>query len=173
MYERQWPAALLFLSGALKAGLTIDDALALLAKEAPEPLRSRLVSAEARAGSSASLKERLGISLPGDALALPRAALLFSQRAGGQAAPLLEQCAQTLQAKLESEDRLRALTAQNRASAWIVGLMPAALLAIFALFAPDYAAPLFQTRRGNAAVLLAAAMVAAGLSVVKRMSRLE
>ncbi len=172
LVRRQWPAALLFLAGSLKAGLTIDAALVLLASEAPEPLKSRLVKACA---NKTHLPPALRIQqiVNGDGLTLPRAALLFSQRAGGQAAPVLEQCAQTLQSSMEMEERLRALTAQNRTSAWIVSLVPFGVLLFFSLFAPDYIAPLFQTRTGLSVLAIAAALVTVGLMLVRRLARLE
>lgn len=171
--RRQWPAALLFLAGSIKAGLAMEDALALLRREAPEPLKSHLADRERGLARWAPFVARVERLMEGDELALPRAALLFAHRAGGQAAPVLEQCAQTLQIQLETEARLRALTAQNRLSAWVVGLAPTGLLAAFALFAPDYIAPLFQTGQGAAALALAAVLVALGLTLVSRMARLE
>lgn len=170
--RRQWPAALLFLAGGLKSGLTIDGALTLLLREAPEPLRSQLNHAVGPSGAL-PLAVRVRQAIDGPDLALPRAALLLSHRAGGKSAPVLERCARTLQAAIEMEDRLRALTAQNRISAGIIAVVPFALLMFFTLVAPDYVAPLFKTRAGTAVLVGVGVMITAGLALVRRMARLE
>jgi tight adherence protein B len=168
----QWPSLLLFLSGSLRAGLSLEQALDSLRDEAPEPLKSALAP-RMTAAAWAPVDERVRRLLPEPDLALARAALLLTHRAGGQTAALLDRAAQALQTKNEMEDRARALSAQGRASAWIVGLTPAAALLGFSAFAPDYAAPLFTTKAGLLTLFVATVMVVCGLMLVQRMVRVE
>lgn len=173
--SEHWPTVLLFLSGAIKAGLTLDEALTLLEKEAPESLRNVIRRGGSRTdrGRHDGFSQRVERMLPGPDLALARVALMLSHDVGGQAAPLLDQCAQNLQMKLELSERLKALTAQGKVSAWVVGLTPLGLFAGFVLCGGDYMDPLFHSPKGWMILGLALMLVVTGLFLVHRLVKLE
>lgn len=168
---RQWPQALLFLAGAVSAGATLDDAFDHLAREAPEPLRSRV-----RRGlrtSSPTLESRLRQVMDDPPLRFARSALLLYLHTGGRVSRLLETAAAVLQERVETEARVKALTAQGRASAWIVALTPFALLAVMAGLAPDMTAPLVRTAAGRLILVAATGLVVLGLFLAQRLARVE
>jgi len=168
---RQWPQALLFLAGAVSAGATLDDAFDHLAREAPEPLRTQ-VARGARA-SSLTTEARILRTFDDPGLRFARAALLLYLRTGGRVGRLLETTAAVLQERVESEERVRALTAQGRVSAWIVALTPFGLIGAMSLLAPDMAAPLFTTGIGRLVLAAASALVMLGLFLAQRMARVD
>jgi len=139
----QWAQALLFLAGAMKAGSTLDDALRLLSERAPPALRRRIQAT--RWNEALSPRARVERLLDGDDTAFARATLLMFLDSGGRIGRVLETAAATLQTKGEAEERVRALTAQARASAWVVGLSPFALVAAMHLLSADLVSPLFVT----------------------------
>lgn len=173
MSNDHWAQALFFLAGGLRAGLSLEESLNILLQEAPEPLRTLLHERLPGESRWLSLDERVNVLFKEEELALARAALTLAHQTGGRVAPLLERCAQTLQTKKEMAERLSALTAQGRASAWIVGATPAALLLLFAVISPDYIQPLLSTSQGHAVMLLAGFLIAMGLFMVRRAVRIE
>jgi tight adherence protein B len=168
---RQWPPALLFVSGAVSAGATLDDAFDHLSREAPEPLRSQVL----RGARSAALttESRILRTLADPRLRFARAALVLYLQTGGRVGRLLDTTAAVLQERVESEARVSALTAQGRVSAWIVAVTPFGLIGAMALLAPDMAAPLFTTLIGRFVLLGASVLVGLGLVLTQRMARVE
>lgn len=169
----KWPAALLLLSGALKAGLTLNEALEMLLKEAPEPLRGILVERMGHGGAWLSVQKRIERLFMEEYLALPRAILLFSHESGGKTAALIETCADLLAKKMELREKAAVLTAEGRMSAWVVGASPFALLFFLSWVSPDFTRPLFVQPAGRLLLVLVALLVAAGLFLVQRAVRVE
>ncbi len=168
-----WPSALFLLAGALRAGLPLPDALGIMASEAPEPLRRRLVARAASAGDWAPIHERIERLFCEADLALPKAILLFSHESGGNMAQLLETCADLMEKKRELAEKAAALTAEGRMSAWVVGASPFTLLLLLAVIAPDFVRPLFALKAGRLLLALVVLLVAAGLYLVARAVRVE
>lgn len=171
--RRQWPSSLLFLAGAMRAGLSAEQALETLATDGPRPLSDLLRERLSALRSSSSLERRVTVVFDDPSLRLARAALLLTRKTGGQAARVLETCAALLQQSIEMEDRVEALAAQSKASAWIVGLAPFAISAALAVVAPDYMEPLLSTRTGWLVMALSVILVACGLMLVRAMARLD
>jgi tight adherence protein B len=164
---------LIFLAGALKSGLSIEEAIRTLANEAPDPLRSELQGSVIDYHLWSSVSVRLDRLLRGPDLALARAALLLSKETGGKVSVVVEKAAVILNKKKDLNQKLKTLTAQGKASAWIVGLSPVGLLLMFLLLSPDFVAPLFKTGLGLKVLGLALTMLITGLFFVQRVCRLE
>lgn len=137
------PGLLLYLVSAMKGGASYEEALKSLKNQEPK------------------------------AHPWVEAAVLLSRETGGSLVPLLESAARTFQQKKEFKDKVRALSAQGLASAWVVGLTPVGLLSILALLSWDSVAVLFNTRAGNLLLLAAGVLVAAGFWTARRLVRLE
>ena len=102
-----------------------------------------------------------------------KAAIELSEESGGSLAPLLESAARALRQKKEVQDKLRALSAQAMASAWVVGLTPLGLFLALLLVSPEYIGPLFKTRMGYLILLAVFLLVSAGFWMVRRLNRLD
>ena len=172
-YAERWPAALLLLSGALKAGLPLSEALTLLVNEAPAPLRKYLKQRFLDCGDWMPLEERIDRLFVDDELALAKAILLFSHESGGKTASLLELSADLLAKKQELRERAAVLTAEGRMSAWVVGGSPFVLLFLLAWISPDFTQPLFALKAGRFLLLLVIVLVGIGLLLVNRAVRIE
>lgn len=167
----EWAQALMFLAGAIRAGAALDDALRLLAERAPRALRRRIAATGWSGALSPSARvERM---MAGDDTAFARAALLMFLESGGRIGRVLETAAATLQARGEAEERVRALTAQARASAWIVGLSPFALTGLMWFLSPDLMAPMFAGAVGRIVLAGGFALALAGLWLACRLARVE
>ena len=120
-----------------------------------------------------SPRARVERVLAGHDTAFARAALLMFLDSGGRIGRVLETAAATLQARGEAEERVRALTAQARASAWVVGLSPFALAALMSLLSPDLMGPMIGSGIGRLVLLAAFVLSLAGLWLACRLSRVE
>lgn len=159
------PRAVEQLAAELRAGGTIRSALERLARAAG-PLRSEL----------ARLHTRLDLGAPlGDALVqwahesttsgstAVAGALRAAVTAGGPAADALDALAQSLDDRLSVLAETRALAAQARASAYVVGTAPIAYLAFAAVVDRPRVAALVTTGIGRACLALGLLLEALGV----------
>src|SRR4051812_43294590 len=118
---RQWPSCLLLLAGALKSGCALEEAMSIMVEEAPEPLRTELKIRIGQNAHALTKETQISLLFADPNLAMVRAALLLSSRMGGNSALLLESSARALRKTSAQAERVDALTAQSRLSAWVVG----------------------------------------------------
>jgi len=171
--EAAWPSALLLLSGGLKAGLPLNEALDVVIKETSGPLHSQLMARLEQCGPWVPLQKKIEIVLSDDYLALPRAILFLSHESGGKTAALLDICADILARKIDMRERAMVLSAEGRASAWVVGLSPFVLLFVLSVLSPDFVRPLFVFPTGRLLLLVMVGLIAVGCYWIGRAVRIE
>jgi len=171
--EVQWPEALLLLSGALEAGLNMEEAIKVLQKNSPEPLKSYLAQNLKEEEAWLSFSRKMDRLFKDPSLSLGRATLVMAQETGGRAGVLLKTCAVVMRKNLEMKEKIKTLTAQSKLTAWVVGLSPLGFMAGMAALYPELMKPFFQTRAGWILMALVILLVASGLFVVHRMAELE
>ena len=170
------PDLLMLVAGALRAGNGLAQALSGAASVIAAPSRQELglMLREQRLGASlddslAGLQRRVRV----EETALFASALRIGTEAGGNVADALESLADATRRKLAIEGKIRALTAQGRLQAWVMGMLPAALAALLALFDPEAMRPLVADWRGWLVCLAVVAMQIAGFLTIRRLVAIE
>lgn len=172
----QLPDALDALAGALRAGLSLQQALATLAEQQPRPISLEFVLV--------LRKQRLGMPLDralGELAERVRrhefvlfvTTVRVARELGGNLAESLERLAATLRRKLAMEDKIDALTAQGRLQGWIVGLLPAFLALVLAAIEPDAMRLLYTTTTGAAVLTVVALLLGAGALLIRKIVRID
>lgn len=170
-FERQLPAALMSLAGGLSAGASLAVALKHIVEQSEAPLSQEfgLMLREQRLGVPfASALENLQSRVPSDATVLVVAALRVASQTGGNLAEALERIADTLRARLQLQGKVRALTAQGRMQAWIVGALPILLAVVLNRLEPQAMAVLWHTPLGWSVVAVVAVLEVAGVLLIRR-----
>lgn len=170
------PELVLSLTAALRAGLSLRQALELSARDTAPPLGTEVAKCvdEVRLGSSwAEALDALRERLPGEGLALLAWALVVHGRTGGDLPALCERLHELLSERRRLQAKLLSSTAQARLSASVVLVVPVFLGASLQRMAPDYLAPLFHTPGGWAMLLWAGVMNVLGVALVWRFSTLR
>ncbi|MFA7665168.1 MAG: type II secretion system F family protein [Burkholderiaceae bacterium] len=175
-FRQQIPDLLMLVSGALRAGNALGQALAGAAAEIAPPARQEigLMLREQRLG--ASLAESLGglqRRMRVEETALFASALQIGAEAGGNVANALEALAEATRRKLAIEGKIRSLTAQGRLQAWVMTLLPAALAGLLAAFDPEAMRPLVDDWRGWLVCAGVAVMQLAGFLMIRRLVAIE
>jgi tight adherence protein B len=174
--ERQMPEALIMLAGGLRAGASLAGALRELAKEMPAPLGAEFTLAlrEQRLGVPLDTAlDHLAQRLDQDCSSLAVAAMRIAHESGGGLAEALERVAATLRAQFALQAKIKALTAQGRLQAVIVGLLPLALFAALHRMEPDEMGLLFTTRVGWATLCAIVVLEFSGLLLLRRIVRID
>jgi tight adherence protein B len=170
-FVAQLPDALTTLAGALRAGRSLVQALDALAREMPAPMGRELrkIVAENRLGRPLydaldDAVERVGS--PDFRWAV--LAIQIQAEVGGNLAELLNQVAETMRARNRLQGEVKALTAEGRASAGMLVVMPPALGLMMFAVNPSYMDPLFSTGAGKGIIGISTVMMVVGFLWMKK-----
>jgi tight adherence protein B len=154
----QIPPMLEELARAAKTGRSIEQSLAMVAADTPDPLGAELNLASGRVEMGIPLKDALR-DLPHRTglmtLSLLCMTLTVQQQTGGDIATVLERLSRTVRDRLLFQGRLRAATAASRATAILMIALPPTVLAFFVFRKPTYLTELMASSWGRNSTILA------------------
>jgi tight adherence protein B len=175
-FARGFPDALAVLIRALRAGLPVTAALAEVARGGAGPVArsfARVVEAmQLGASLEAALwqaAKRIG-SGDFDLLVIT---IALQRESGGNLAATIANLDDTLRQRRLLALKIKAMAAEARASALIIGSLPFAMAALMAWASPDYLLPLVTTTLGKAMVGAGLASLATGALVISQLMRIE
>ncbi len=154
------PDTLERIGAELRAGGTVATALAGIAR-GDGPLAYDVARVETRVRLGASLPDALHAwarERPAVGVDAAAGALALSARVGGRTADALEGLATSLRDRLAVAAETRALSAQARYSAWVIGLAPLAYFVGTAVLDPRSAHALVGTSSGRVCAIAGAAL---------------
>jgi tight adherence protein B len=172
----QLPDAVMMVSGALRAGSSLPQAIAQAARELPAPVGRELdlVVREQRLGvgldaSMAHLERRV----PLEDVTLFAAAVRISQETGGNLAETLERLAETLRRKYAIEGKIDALTAQGRLQGWVMAVLPLGVAGALFAIEPQAMRPLLTTWQGWSVCALVLVLEGLGLHFIRKIVNID
>jgi len=143
----QLPEVGRLLSNSLQAGLSIQQAIELVARELPSPAGYEfgLLSQELKLGAAVEYAlESLIRRLPSDELEVMVTAILVQHRVGGNLAKALSAISHTMRQRQKLSDEIKTMTAEVRFSSKVMPLLPVGFLILMRTMSPEFIAPLFQ-----------------------------
>lgn len=170
-FRQQMPDLLLLVAGGLRAGSGLAQALGQASAEIDAPARQELglVMREQRLGVSLDQAlSALSRRMPVEETTLFASALRIGAEAGGSMAATLESLADATRRKLAIEAKVRALTAQGRLQAWVMGTLPVVLALVLFAIDPKSMRPLVDTWHGWAVCAGVALLQLAGGLMIRR-----
>jgi len=170
-FRQQMPDLLLLVAGGLRAGSGLGQALAQAAAEIDAPARQELglVMREQRLGVGLDQAlSALSRRMPVEETTLFASALRIGAEAGGSMAATLESLADATRRKLAIEAKVRALTAQGRLQAWVMGALPVVLALVLFAIDPISMRALVDTWHGWGVCAGVALLQAAGVLMIRR-----
>lgn len=174
--ESQLPDALQVMAGGLRAGIGLVAAFQQVVRESRPPLSQEfdLVLREVRLGVTLDeALENLSHRVSLQAVTLFVSAMRIANETGGNLAEALERTAETLRSKLGVEGKIRALTAQGKLQAWIVGLMPVLLLFVLTNLEGDAMRLLWETRMGWATLAVVGMLEFFGVWLIRKIVAID
>jgi len=149
--EQQLPDALMLIAGGLRSGASLSTALFQLTNECLPPLKNEIafIIKEQKVGlplgdALLNFQKRMPIN----AVVLMTTSIRIALETGGELAEALTKAAETLRQINQSEGKIKALTAQGKMQAWVVGLMPIALIFVLCQMEPEAMDKLWSTPAG-------------------------
>jgi len=175
-FKKQLPDTVGLLASSVRSGHSLPQALEHVAADAPEPTMSAflLVGREIALGASQEdALERLAARYPSDDLKLIVAAINVQHQIGGSLAKILDSISETIRERIRIEGDIKALTAPQRVSAYVLGGLPICVTLGLLLIGPDYVGPLFQPGPLRYALFSAISLVVLGFLVMRAMTKID
>ncbi len=172
----QMPELARTLSNATSAGLSVRTALAMAVDELADPARSeiRLVTEQLNLGASLDgALTNMERRLPSREAAILISTLIVSARSGGGLVTALRDIAGTLETRKETRREIRTVYAQAVATAYAVLLMGVGVLFLLDSVHEGTVDTMLRAPLGQVALVVAGGIYAAGILVIRRMTRVE
>ena len=130
LFRDQLEGALRTLAGGVRVGLGIRQALVLTSEQSRDPAKSefmRVVGLSDLGVSTLDAFDKLAERMTNMETAVLARVIRVQAQTGGDLASVLEGLAGTIRDRRRLMRRIRAVTAQGRATAWLLGLLPVAV----------------------------------------------
>jgi tight adherence protein B len=171
-FSEQLPDALDVIVRGLRAGHPFRVALALVAREMPDPVGSEfgIVADEIMFGLEQSVAvDNLAPRVGHSDLSFFSTAVNIQQQTGGNLAEILSRLSKMLRNRSKLRLKIRALSSEGRLSAIALSLTPFILFAIITLLSPDYFFSIKDHPITVPAMMLGAFMLVVGNILLYRM----
>jgi tight adherence protein B len=170
-FEDQLPELLNSLGSALRAGHGLNQALAAVAADSPQPVSGELhrVLSEARLGrpledALADLGKRIG----SEDLDFVLDSVVIQRQVGGSLAGIFDIVGESVRGRQQFALRLRALTAMGRTSGLVLVALPFGIATVMSLLNPAYLSPLFSTSAGHLMLIVSAILMVVGAAWLQK-----
>jgi len=167
-----FPDAVDVIVRGIKSGLPVHDCFKIIARESPTPLGpefQKLVEGLGVGLTLAQALDKMYERMPTPELKFFSIVIAIQQKTGGNLAEALNNLTVVLRARKMMGEKIKALSSEATASAGIIGSLPPAVMILVSLTTPAYMARLFTDPRGQFMLLIAVAMMAFGVFVMKKM----
>lgn len=174
--QRQLPDVADALASALRAGLSLGQALEQVVKFQPRPSSQEfsLMLREHRLGLPLDRAlQGLAFRASSRDFDLLVATLGIARDLGSGLAEALERFASTVRRRIALEERIRALTAQGRMQGWIMGALPILLAAVLTMMEPATMSMLFSRPAGWAVCAAVLVLETVGFLLIRRIVTIE
>jgi len=175
-FNSRLPDTVSLLSNAMKAGLSLPQAIEAVANNASPPISDELsrVIREMKLGSAtpialANMVRRVG----SEDLDLIVTAIGIQSSVGGNLARILDGISHTIRQRIQIKSQIGAMTAQMRASGWIITLLPFIVAAVLNIITPSYFRVMFTEPAGRVLLVLAGVSIFIGNVFVRRITNFK
>jgi len=175
--EEQLVSGIQTLASGVRAGLNLVQAMGIIARDGPVPLRQEFTHLLQEYEFGLGLEDAMNNAV--DRIGSSDFRLLFSalqthRERGGDLGETLDRIAESIREIQRLEKRVIALTAQGRATARALGVMPLVVLAIlYFLVSPEGVRELFYTDLGKVLLMCMAVLNLIGFLWIKKIVTLD
>jgi tight adherence protein B len=170
-FLQYFPDALDMVVRSVRSGYPISSAIRMVADNMQPPVSAEFkqVADEVAYGSTLiDALQRLASRIDEPDVHFFVVVLSVQQDIGGSLAEVLNNLSSIIRKRKHLRIKIKSLSSEGRATAWVLGSMPFAEAAIIQFTSPDYLEPLFTTSTGNMFLALTLGMIAIGVFVIKQ-----
>lgn len=160
------------MKGLWRSRLPVNEAMRIVARESPEPVRSEFHKLVEGLKVGVTLEQglaRMRDSMPTSEVAFFSIVMNIQGKAGGNLSEALGNLAAVLRDRKRLEGKIKAMSSEAKASAGIIGSLPVAVMGLVYLTTPGYIGVLFTTRTGNLLLAGCVFWMSIGVMVMRKM----
>ena len=171
-FTEAFPDALDIITRGIKSGLPVHDSLRVIGQEASEPLAGEFK----RMTENIAMGVAIDQALDGMFERMPTAEVRFfgivlaiQSKTGGNLAEALGNLSAVIRARKLMREKIKALSGEAVASAFIIGSLPPGVVTLISMTSPDYMMPMFTDPRGKLMLMVGGVWMSLGIFVMRRM----
>ena len=175
-FEALFPDAIDLMVRGLRSGLPVSETIAAVGREMGDPVGQefRRVADAVRLGQD----QETALWETARRLDTPEfkffvISLSIQKETGGNLSETLANLSEILRRRRQMRLKVRAMSSEARASAYILGSLPFLMFAIIYLLNPGYETQLFTDPRGKIMLVVAGTLMTSGIAVMAKMVRFE
>lgn len=175
-FINQFPDAVDMIVRSVKSGHPLNAALRMIAENMENPIRSEfkvVVDEIAFGRSTVDALQRLTLRIDEPDLQFFVVILSVQQETGGNLAEVLSNLSAIIRKRKQLRLKIKALTSEGRATAYILGGLPFFVFGAIHLTSPDYLLPLFNTDTGNLILYGSLGLIALAAFIVRNMMQID
>jgi len=156
----------------VKTGLPLVECLNIIARESPQPIAgefTELVEQQRVGVPLAEAFDRMMVRMPLAEVRFFAIVLAIQQQAGGNLSEALGNLSGVLRDRKRLQAKVRALSAEAKASAAVLGALPFVVMILVYITTPSYIALLWTTRVGQFLLVAAGFWMTCGVLVMRKM----
>lgn len=170
-FTNQLGDMLTMVANALRAGFSFMQAFELISREMDAPMGKevRLVVNEVNLGNTLETAlDNMQKRVASPDFELVVTAVLIQRQVGGDLAQILDTISETIEERIRMRREIMTLTAQGRASAWVLLCVPIGISIMMYVANPTYLDPLLHTDIGNMFIVGAVVLEIIGFIIIQR-----
>ncbi len=175
-FNNQLEIVLRLITGALRVGLGLRQALVTVVNDMPDPARiefSRVLSQTQIGVSIYDALDQLSDRMFSSELAMMTRSIRIQSQTGGNLGKVLENLAETIKQRRKLNRKIAALTSEARFTKYIISALPIGVGAFILTFEPDMRAGLLDTLLGRICLGVVVGLISLGWIVFGKLSRLD
>jgi tight adherence protein B len=171
-FSNQLADAIDIIVRGVKSGLPLNQCLRIIAAESPEPLKTefqQLCDSQSMGVPLDQSMQRMYDRMPLPEVNFFSIVLIIQQKTGGNLSESLGNLSTVLRSRKLMKEKVKALSAEAKASAMIIGALPIIVMALVYFTRPAYIQVLFDEPMGHMILVGAGTMMSLGIFVMHRM----
>lgn len=175
-FNNQLEIALRLITGALRVGLGLRQALITVVSDMPDPTRiefSRVLSQTQIGVSIYDALDQLAERMPSSEISMMTRAIRIQSGTGGNLGRVLENLAETIKQRRKLNRKIAALTSEAKFTKYIISALPICVAAFILIFEPDMRAGLLDTLIGRICLAVVIGLIVLGWIIFGQLSRLD
>ncbi len=156
----------------VKSGLPLPECLAIIARESPDPVGSEFTELVEQQRVGVPLNEafeRMMTRMPMAEVRFFAIVIAIQQQAGGNLSEALGNLSGVLRDRKRLQAKVRALSAEAKASAAVLGALPFIVMILVYITTPSYISILWTTKFGQFLLACAGCWMTIGVLVMRKM----
>lgn len=171
-FMQEFPNAVDVIVRGVKAGLPLNDCLAIIARESKDPVGpefQKIVESQKMGMTMGDAIAKLYDNIPLSEANFFGIVIAIQQSAGGNLSEALGNLANVLRDRKKLDEKIKAMSAEAKASAGIIGSLPFCVTGLVYLTTPDYITLLFTHPTGHMIIGGSLIWMSMGVMVMKKM----